>query len=164
MTDASGREAIPEIAALIKKIDLCLFTTSGDDGQLHTRPMSNNGQVEWEGTSWFFAPNDGRLVAELQADPQAVAGYRAGDAYDFISISGRATIETDAELKKQYWLPELERWFPNGPERSERRADPPRCGACGLVDGRGRRQRRPPTAGRDVLSPSPIRGLLAERG
>ena len=115
MTDASGREAIPEIAALIKKIDLCMFTTSGDDGQLHTRPMSNNGQVEWEGTSWFFAPNDGRLVAELQVDPQAVAAYRAGDAYDFISISGRATIETDAELKKQYWLPELERWFPNGP-------------------------------------------------
>ncbi len=115
MTDASGREAVPEIAALIKKIDLCLFTTSGDDGQLHTRPMSNNGQVEWEGTSWFFAPNDGRLVAELQADPRAVAGYRVGDAYDFISISGRATIETDPELKKQYWLPELERWFPNGP-------------------------------------------------
>ncbi len=115
MTDATGREAIPEIAALIKKIDLCLFTTSGDDGQLHTRPMSNNGQVEWEGSSWFFAPSDGRLVAELQVDPQAVAGYRAGDAYDFISISGRATIETDAELKKQYWLPELERWFPNGP-------------------------------------------------
>ena len=33
-----------------------------------------------------------------------------------MSVSGRATIETDAELKKAYWLPELERWFPNGPD------------------------------------------------
>ena len=78
--------------------------------------MSNNGQVEWEGTSWFFAPSDGRLVAELEADPQAVAAYRSGEAFDFISISGRATLETDPALKKEYWLPELERWFPNGPE------------------------------------------------
>lgn len=116
MTDASGRDAIPEIAALIKKIDICLFTTSSDTGELHARPMSNNGQVEWEGTSWFFAPSDGRLVAELQADPQAVAAYRAGESYDFVSISGRATLEKDHALKKEYWLPELERWFPNGPE------------------------------------------------
>ena len=126
MTETSGREAIPQIAALISRIDICLFSTRGEDGQLHARPMSNNGQVEWEGSSWFFAPSDGRLVAELEADPQAVAAYRAGESYDFISISGRATIETDQELKKQYWLPELERWFRNGPGGPECHADPTR--------------------------------------
>jgi len=118
MTENSGREAIPQIAALISRIDICLFSTRAEDGQLHARPMSNNGQVEWEGSSWFFAPSDGRLVAELEADPLVVAAYRAEESYDFISISGRATIETDPELKKQYWLPELERWFPDGPEGS----------------------------------------------
>lgn len=116
MTETSGREAISQIAALVSKIDICLFSTRGEDGQLHARPMSNNGQVEWEGRSWFFAPSDGRLVAELEADPEVVAAYRADESYDFVSISGRATLETDPELKKQYWLPELERWFPNGPE------------------------------------------------
>ena len=116
MTTASGREAVPQIAALINKIDICLFTTRGDRGELHSRPMSNNGQVEWDGQSWFFAPKDGRLVAELQSDPAAVAAYRAEEGFTFVSVSGRATIETDVELKKQYWLDELERWFPNGPE------------------------------------------------
>ena len=116
MTETSGREAIPQIAALISTIDICLFSTRGEDGQLHARPMSNNGQVEWEGSSWFFAPSDGRLVAELEGDPQAVAAYRAEESFDFISISGHATLETDRELKQKYWLPELERWFPNGPE------------------------------------------------
>ena len=115
MTDLTGREAIPQIATLINEIDICLFATRGDDGQLHSRPMSNNGQVEWDGQSWFFAPTDGRLVAELRADPAAVAAYRAEEGFAFVSVSGRATIETDPELKKRYWLDDLERWFPNGP-------------------------------------------------
>ncbi len=116
MTDVSGREAISQIAAIIGEIDLCFLATRGEGGQLHARPMSNNGQVEWDGRSWFFAPRTGRLVAELRADPSAVAAYRAEEGYTFVSVSGRATIESDAELKKQYWLPELERWFPNGPD------------------------------------------------
>ena len=116
MTEARGRQAIPQIAALIGKIDICQFTTRGDGDELHSRPMSNNGQVEWDGQSWFFAPTDGRLVAELQADPSAVAAYRAEDSFDFVSVSGRAAIETDPARKERYWLPELERWFPNGPD------------------------------------------------
>ena len=115
MTDSTGRKAIPQIATLINQIDICLFATRGDDGQLHARPMSNNGQVEWDGQSWFFAPTDGRLVTELRADPAAVAAYRAEEGFAFVSVSGRATIETDPELKERYWLADLERWFPNGP-------------------------------------------------
>ena len=115
MTDLTGREAIPQIASLINQIDICLFATRGDDGQLHARPMSNNGQVEWDGQSWFFAPTDGRLVTELRADPAAVAAYRAEEGFAFVSVSGRATIETDPELKQRYWLDDLERWFPSGP-------------------------------------------------
>ena len=115
MTDSTGRKAIPQIATLINQIDICLFATRGDDGQLHSRQMSNNGQVEWDGQSWFFAPTDGRLVTELRADPAAVAAYRAEGGFAFVSVSGRATIETDPELKERYWLDDLERWFPNGP-------------------------------------------------
>jgi len=115
MTDLTGRQAIPHLAALINEIDICLFATRGDDGQLHARPMSNNGQVEWDGQSWFFAPTDGRLVAELRADPAAVAAYRAEEGFAFVSVSGRTTIETDPELKRRYWLDDLEHWFPDGP-------------------------------------------------
>ncbi len=115
MIDSPRREAIPQIAGLLRKIDICLFATRSDGGELHARPMSNNGEVEWDGRSWFFAPADGRLVAELKSDPAVVASYRAEEGFTFVSVSGRATIETDPELKKEYWLPELERWFPNGP-------------------------------------------------
>jgi general stress protein 26 len=116
MTESQGREAIPQIAAILKKIDICQFATRSANGQLHARPMSNNSEVEFDGDSWFFAPSDGRLVAELRRDPSAVTAYRAGEGYTFVSVSGRAAIETDPELKKKYWLDELKQWFPNGPE------------------------------------------------
>lgn len=116
MTEARGREAIPEIARMLKAIDVCVFATRGEAGQLHARPMSNNRQVEWDGDSWFFAPSDGRLVAELEAEPTAVTVYRAEEGFGFISVSGRASFEADVELKRRHWLDELERWFPNGPD------------------------------------------------
>ena len=116
MTEVQGREAIPEIARMLREIDVCVFATRGEGGQLHARPMSNNRQVEWDGDSWFFAPSGGRLVAELEAEPRAVNAYRVEEGFGFISVSGRASIETDPKLKRRYWLEELERWFPNGPD------------------------------------------------
>ena len=116
MTSAPGRQAIREIAALINRIDICILATRAEDGELHARPMSNNGEADWNGQSWFFAPSDGRLVAELRANPEVVTTYRAEQGFTFVTISGRATLESDPSLKRRLWLDELERWFPNGPE------------------------------------------------
>lgn len=116
MDPATGREAIPRIAAHLKAIDICMLTTRGDDGELHARPMSNNGNVEWDGSSWFFAPADGRLVAEIRRDPSAVATYRADDRFAWIALSGRAELVDDAEAKRRTWSPDLDRWFPDGPD------------------------------------------------
>jgi len=112
----SGREAIPDIARLLKSIDTCMFATRGDDGELHARPMSNNGQVEWDGSSWFFAPSGGHLVAELRQNPEAVTTYRADDRFAWVALSGSARIVDDDEAKRRLWLDELERWFPEGPD------------------------------------------------
>jgi general stress protein 26 len=112
----SGRDAIPEIAELLRDIDTCMLATRGDDGELHARPMSNNGQVEWDGDSWFFAPADGRLVAEIEANSEAVTTYRADDRFAWVALSGSADVVDDPEQKRRLWLDELERWFPNGPD------------------------------------------------
>ena len=111
-----GREAIPTIAEQLRDIDICMFATRGDDGSLHARPMSNNGQVEWDGDSWFFAPADGRLVAEIARDPATVTTYRAEDRFAFVALSGRAEVVDAPDRKRELWLEELERWFPNGPD------------------------------------------------
>jgi general stress protein 26 len=113
---AGGREAIPTIAGQLRAIDTCMLATRAEDGELHARPMSNNGQVEWDGSSWFFAPADGRLVAEIGRNPDAVATYRAEDRFAWVALSGRAEVVEDADAKREKWLSELDRWFPNGPD------------------------------------------------
>ena len=115
MTADTDRHAIPAVAALINDIDICLLTTHGDGGALDTRPMSNNGLVEWDGQCWFFAPRHGALVRQVQADPQAIAGYRAAEGFTFVSVSGTVAVDTDTRLKERFWMSELERWFPGGP-------------------------------------------------
>ena len=50
-----------------------MLTTHADDGTLHGRPMSNNGDVEFDGDSWFFARGDSRKVVEIEAAPSCRA-------------------------------------------------------------------------------------------
>ncbi len=112
----SGREAIPEIARIVQTIDTCMFATRDEDGVFQARPMSNNGEVDWDGTSWFFAPSDGRLVAEVQRNPEALTTYRADDRFAWVALSGSAQVVDDDDAKRRMWLAELERWFPDGPD------------------------------------------------
>lgn len=111
-----GREAISTIAEHLREIDICMLATRADDGELHARPMSNNGKVDWDGSSLFFAPGDGRMVAEIRRDPAVVTTYRADDRFAWVALSGRATIVDDETAKRNNWLPDLDRWFPNGPD------------------------------------------------
>jgi general stress protein 26 len=111
-----GRDAIPEIAEAMREIDTCMLATRAADGELHARPMSNNGKVEWDGSSWFFAPADGPLVSEIRDDPTALTSYRASDRFAWVALSGTAEVVEDPAAKRRNWLPELEQWFPNGPD------------------------------------------------
>ena len=112
----ADRDAIPEIARLLKTIDTCMLATRGADGAMNARPMSNNGAVEWDGSSWFFAPAGGRMVEEIRRDPEVLTTYRADDRFAWVALSGIARIVDDEDAKRRLWLKELERWFPNGPE------------------------------------------------
>jgi len=38
----------------MRKLDFCMMTTQSDKG-MRARPMSNNGEVEFDGDVWFFS-------------------------------------------------------------------------------------------------------------
>lgn len=106
------------VAALMRDLDICMLTTRGADG-LAARPMSNNGQVEYDGETWFFARRDSAKVADIEADPSVTLGYIASERATWIAIEGRAEIEDDAQQKRDRWFEELRRWFPDGPDDPE---------------------------------------------
>ena len=60
-----SQKSLKDIAARMRGLDLCLLTTVSDHGRLASRPMSNNGEVDYDGTSYFFTWQDSRMVRDL---------------------------------------------------------------------------------------------------
>lgn len=110
-----------DIAAHMKKIDFGMLATRGAGGGISTRPMSNNGDVEYDGDSWFFSFDDTRKVADIKNAPKVAVTFSGkpglfGKPGIFIAIEGEAFIETDKNLFRKHWVDGLERWFAEGIE------------------------------------------------
>jgi general stress protein 26 len=120
MTDTATRsDDLSAVARLLAELDICSFTTSSKDGALHGRPMSNNGQVEYDGDSWFFAREDSRKVAEIDADRHVALGFIDTPNGTWVNVDGEAeVIRDDVERKRELWQEDLMRWFENGPDDS----------------------------------------------
>lgn len=113
-----------DLKALSKKmrdIDFCMLSTKSADGQLSSRPMSNNGDVDYDGDSWFFAYDTSRFIADIDRDPQVgltLTGAKSllGAPGIFISIGGQASLIRDKAQFADHWVDDLSRWFPEGIE------------------------------------------------
>jgi general stress protein 26 len=104
------------VSEAMKKVDFCMMTTLGTQRGMHTRPMSNNKNVEWDGDTWFFSAADSSLVQEITDNPKVNLSYSQPKDILFITLSGDGEIVTDVDKKKELWDDELKTWFPEGPE------------------------------------------------
>ena len=109
---------IKKVAKLMRDLDFCMMTTNSPDG-FRSRPMSNNGEVEFDGDVWFFSAADSRKVSEIEADAKVQLSYTDLERWLFIAMSGEASIITDVEKKQELWMKELEQWFEDGPESED---------------------------------------------
>lgn len=108
---------VAKLAASLRRLDICMLTTHASDGTLHGRPMSNNGEVEYDGDNWFFARDGSRKVTEIEADGQVELAFIDSAHATWVNVEGEATIVRDEPGKKRdLWQPDLKRWFENGPE------------------------------------------------
>ena len=110
---------LEDLSEKMRKIDFCMLSTAEGDGRVSTRPMSNNGDVEYDGDSWFFSFEDTRKVAAIARDPQVSLSLSAppglfGKPGIFVVINGPASIVKDKPAFKEHWVEDLERWFSDG--------------------------------------------------
>jgi hypothetical protein len=87
--------SMKDLSKKVADIDFTMLSTRAEDGQIGARPMSNNGDVEYDGDSWFFTWETSRMVADIQRDTrvglslQGKAGI-LGKPPIFISIEAMA--------------------------------------------------------------------------
>ena len=108
-----------KLKEMIKDIDLCMLTTVDESGDLHSRPMSLNADVDENGTLWFFTSANSHKVSEIERTPNVNVSFIDTGEQHYVSISGMAELVTDRQKIKQLWKPVLKAWFPDGPEQSD---------------------------------------------
>jgi general stress protein 26 len=115
----SDTMTMEELSKKLGKIDFCMFNTNGESGRINSRPMSNNGDFEYDGDSWFFSYEDTRKISEIRRDSGVTLTFTAppsllGKPGIFIAVDGEASLVTDKAQFEAHWVKDLDRWFPDG--------------------------------------------------
>ena len=102
-----------KIAELAKGIDFAMLTTVDETGTFVSRPMAQR-DTDVDGNVWFLSSRDSRKVAHITADPRVGVALTSRDVW--VSLTGTAEILEDAEKAAELWSPQMEGWFPQGPD------------------------------------------------
>ena len=104
---------------MIKDIDFCMLTTVDESNDLHSRPMSLNGDVDDNGNLWFFTSSDSHKASEIERTPNVNVSFVDTRKQHYVSVSGMAELVHDREKIKELWKPVLKAWFPDGPDQAD---------------------------------------------
>ena len=115
-------KTLADISEAMRDIDFCMLTTRAEDGSLGGRPMSNNREVEYEGTSWFFTCHHHRSVKDIERDSSVGLSYQGkagllgvvGKPGMFVHVEGEARLVRDKAKFAEHWDKGLEMWFEQG--------------------------------------------------
>ena len=110
---------LPELAKKMAGIDFTMLQTHTTSGEIAGRPMSNNGDVEYDGDSWFFAYEDANFVGELEANPACALSFTGsksllGKPPLFVAVEGRGEIIREKSQFERHWQDSMKRWFEDG--------------------------------------------------
>lgn len=106
---------LQEIAQRLRNLDVGMLTTITSNGLLASRPMSNNGNVEWDGTSCYFTYDDSRMVSDIEENPAVMVTFEGDDGL-YIALQGTAELIDDEEQFEEMWEERFDKWFPQGPQ------------------------------------------------
>ncbi|KAF3886373.1 MULTISPECIES: pyridoxamine 5'-phosphate oxidase family protein [Nostocales] len=113
MTDSQDRnQTIKKLRELVKDMDIGMLTTIDEDGTLHSRPMSTNSEVEFDGDLWFFTYASSHKILEIEQHQQVNVSFSDPKAQTYVSMSGTARLVRDRNKIQQLWKPQLKAWFP----------------------------------------------------
>jgi general stress protein 26 len=115
-------KTLADISEAMKDIDFCMLVSRTEDGSVGGRPMSNNREVEYEGTSRFFTYADTRMVHDIARDGAVGLTYQGkagllgavGKPGLFIHVEGAARLVRDKTRFAEHWTKGLDRWFEQG--------------------------------------------------
>jgi general stress protein 26 len=113
----SDKLTLKHVADEMKGIDIAILSTRASEGGIACRPMSNNGDVEYDGTSFFFSYDQASCISDIECEPHVALGYSSSGLIGgsvYIAVEGLATLIRDRSAFEKHWTAELDVWFEDG--------------------------------------------------
>ncbi|MDR6935969.1 MULTISPECIES: pyridoxamine 5'-phosphate oxidase family protein [unclassified Luteibacter] len=112
-------KTLEDLSKKMAGIDFAMLQTHAANGEIAGRPMSNNGDVEYDGDSWFFSLEETHVVGEIEANPAVALSFTGsksllGKPPLFVAVEGRGQIVREKAELERHWQSDLERWFKDG--------------------------------------------------
>ena len=132
MAANAQQKQLHDLYSLIEKIETAMLTTRRPDGRLVSRPMSTQKRNPIADL-WFVTDIESNKLDELEHDPHVNVGYFDTRTWEWVSVSGIASISTDRRRIRSLYQPDWKAWFGEIDEVRDGGPDDPRL-ALILVD------------------------------
>ena len=113
-----AKKSLADIAKEMAGIDIAILSTHTESGEIANRPMSNNGDVTYEGTSYYFTYEQARAVSDIERNSKVALGFasQAGLFSNgiYVAVEGAAELIRDKSAFRQHWTSDLDKWFDKG--------------------------------------------------
>ena len=101
----------------MKQFEFCMMQIVGGHGSPCCRQMSNNGDVEYDGSSWFYTFEQSDKINQIETNPSVSLIFLIENML-FIHLYGIAKIIKQKSILTQRWQQNLKGWFANAVEKS----------------------------------------------
>ena len=110
---------LSEISKTISNIEFAMLSTRASNGFLSSRPMSNNGDVEYNGVNYFFAFDESYTVKDIERDPKVGLSFLGsksllGKPPTFVSIEAQAELIRDKTQFEKHWHSSVDKYASEG--------------------------------------------------
>jgi general stress protein 26 len=102
-----------KVLDIMRSDRFCMVTTVGDQGRLHSHPMTPQ-EVTEAGDVWFFIDRTSDQAANVGAEKRVNLAFSDGSTW--LSVAGHGTLVEDRQKMKDLWNSMVEAWFPDGPD------------------------------------------------
>lgn len=106
-------KTLSELSSKMAAIDIAMLSTHTEGGNIASRPMSNNGEVDKDGDSYYFTWEESRMVSDIEADARVSLAFQGSKGF-MVAIEGRAELVRDKGRFQEHWTPDLDAWFKQG--------------------------------------------------
>ena len=108
---------LSDLSEKMRDIDIAMLLTHAKGGTIAGRPMSNNGEVDYDGDSFYFTWEDAKMVADIDGNSKVTLTFQ-GDKAFAVAVEGEAAIIRDKAQFAPHWTAGLDDWFEDGVDTS----------------------------------------------